>query len=65
MKATAEEIVASLEVPALTDELLATAEQKLEELKDKMKPYAEAGNEQGTAANGQTAGAEPTIEEVD
>ena len=65
VKATAEEIVASLEVPALTDELLATAEQKLEELKDKMKPYAEAGNEQGTAANGQTAGAEPTIEEVD
>lgn len=65
VKATAEEIVASLEVSALTDELLKAAEQKLEELKDKMKPYAEAGNEQGTAANGQTAGAEPTIEEVD
>lgn len=65
IKTAAEEIVASLEVSALTDELLTTAEQKLEELKDKMKPYAEAGNEEGTAANGQTAGAEPTIEEVD
>lgn len=65
VKATAEEIVASLEVSALTDELLKAAEQKLEELKDKMKPYAEAGNEQGTAANGQASGAEPTIEEVD
>lgn len=65
IKTAAEEIVASLEVSALTDELLKAAEQKLEELKDKMKPYAEAGNEQGTAANGQAAGAEPTIEEVD
>lgn len=65
VKATAEEIVASLEVSALTDELLKAAEQKLEELKDKMKPYAEAGNEEGTAANGQASGAEPTIEEVD
>lgn len=66
IKTAAEEIVASLDVPELTDEMLKAAEQKLEELKDKMKPYAEAGNEKGTAANGeQSPGAEPTIEEVD